>query len=259
MPLNRRHFLLAGLGTLGAAATGCVPAAKSAVARPVLWPDANAAARAAAPLAPLAPAVAGTASASGAGAAYTLPTSAARPAYTANRPAAVPINGIIPRAAWTTAGLAGRNVVAMNGVARLTLHHEGSAPVTFTDTRSAAARLEQIRQTHTRDRGWADIGYHFIIDRAGRVYQGRDPRYQGAHVADTNPHNLGVMVLGNFEEQRPADAQVQSLARFVATLARTYRIPRTAIYTHQELKPTACPGRFLQPHIDTLRTRRAFG
>ena len=246
MPLNRRHFLLTALGTLGAAATGCAPAARpGVVARPTLWPDANTARGAAASGAP----------------AYTLSTttSAARPVYVSDRPAAVPLNGIVSRAAWTPAGLASRNVQAMNGVNKITLHHEGGSPVTFTDTRSACARLEQIRQTHTRDRGWADIGYHYVIDRAGRVYQGRDPRYQGAHVAETNPHNLGVMILGNFEDQRPSDAQVQSLGRFIATLARTYRLPRTAIYTHRELKPTACPGRHLQTHIDTLRTRRAFG
>jgi N-acetyl-anhydromuramyl-L-alanine amidase AmpD len=140
----------------------------------------------------------------------------------------------------------------MQGVQRITVHHEGWTPVYFTDKASTAKRLEQIRRSHV-ERGWADIGYHYVIDRAGRVWEGRNISYQGAHVRDQNEHNLGIMVLGNFDLQRPSDAQLTALAQTLRTLTRYYNIPISRVYTHQELNSTTCPGRNLQPRMVAIR------
>ena len=75
----------------------------------------------------------------------------------------------------------------------------------------ARERLEWIRNGH-RGKGWSDIGYHYIIDRSGVVWQGRDiTRWQGAHVKNRNENNIGVMCLGNFMLQQPSAAQVAAL------------------------------------------------
>jgi len=145
----------------------------------------------------------------------------------------------------------------MKGVSRITVHHEGYTPVWFTDEASTRARLEQVRTIHTRDRHWGDIGYHYIIDRAGRVIEGRNIAYQGAHVKQQNPHNVGVMLLGNFEKQVPSSAQLAGLQRTLRHLMLTYRVPVKRVYTHRELGPTACPGRNLQPRVASLRTSGA--
>lgn len=174
------------------------------------------------------------------------------PAPRATTQTAVP-TGIIARSNWTRHGLAGRNINAMGTVSLLTIHHEGWTPVTFTDARSTYDRIEKIRQIHTRDRGWADIGYHYIVDRAGRILEGRSIRYQGAHVSEHNPHNIGVLVLGNFNEQQPSREQVVSLSQFVGKLRQTYRVPLRKVYTHQEITPTECPGRYLQARVNSLR------
>lgn len=180
-----------------------------------------------------------------------------RPAPTpANTFADAPVAGVLPRKNWTRHSLPGRNVNAMNGVNKITIHHEGWTPVTFTSATAAYDRIENIRQIHTRDRGWADIGYHYIIDRAGRVIEGRPIQFQGAHVSENNPHNLGILVLGNFEKQRPSNAQVQSLGNFTKLMMRTHGVSAAAVRTHQEIKPTQCPGRTLQAHIDQLRRSR---
>jgi hypothetical protein len=167
--------------------------------------------------------------------------------------------GVRRRTLWTAHGPIASRVNPMNGIRRLTLHHEGSpdAPVLFTDVRSTAARLDSIPRFHL-GRGWGDIGYHYIIDRAGRVWEGRPLELQGAHVKDHNEHNIGVMCLGNFNIQSPSNAQVESLARFTRALRRHHRVKVNAIRTHRELSVTSCPGDRLQPKINALRSNGAF-
>lgn len=162
---------------------------------------------------------------------------------------------IQPRARWTPTGPVAGRVNPMNGVTRITIHHEGSRPVWFTDSRPTVDRLNTVRDTHVNNRGWGDVGYHFIIDRSGTVWEGRSVAYQGAHVSGENEHNLGIMVLGNFEQQQPSQAQLTTLSRLMQGASRTYRVPRSRVYTHRELNSTACPGRYLQPSISAIRTR----
>jgi N-acetyl-anhydromuramyl-L-alanine amidase AmpD len=88
------------------------------------------------------------------------------------------------------------------------------------------------------------------------VWQGRDvTRYQGAHVSKRNEHNIGVMCMGNFEQQRPTSNQIASLDGFVSVLMRRHRIPANRVYTHQEIMPTRCPGRNLQNYMLATRGR----
>lgn len=159
----------------------------------------------------------------------------------------------IPRAAWTRVGVVPDRINPMGGVNRITVHHEGWKTVYFTDYASTAARLDEIRASHLNRLGAGDIAYHYVVDRAGRLWQGRDVRYQGAHVRSENEHNVGVMCLGNFEEQSPTDVQIQTLRETLTQLMKHYRVPVSRVYTHRELNPTACPGRALQPRMVQLR------
>jgi hypothetical protein len=162
---------------------------------------------------------------------------------------AMPFRGVVmPRSAWTSAGVIQSRINPMNGISRMTIHHEGNAFSGSTDTTSIARRLTNIRSGHItrKPEAFADIGYHYIIDPAGRVWEGRPLRYQGAHVEKKNEHNLGIMVMGNFEEQKPTTAQLSTLERFVIAQMQMYRIPVSRIYTHREIGDTLCPGRNLQ-------------
>lgn len=174
-------------------------------------------------------------------------------------PASVNISGIqaIPRAKWARSAPITAKLNPMNGVNRITIHHEGWTPVYFTDYATTAARLERVRQGHLSRLNAGDIGYHYIVDRAGRVWQGRDTRFQGAHVRSNNEHNLGVMCLGNFDQESPTDVQMAAMRDVVAKLMRQYRVPANRVLTHQEINPTACPGRVMQPRVVALR-RKAF-
>lgn len=171
-------------------------------------------------------------------------------------PAGAVFAGVIDRSAWTNAGIARpREINALGRVTRITIHHDGMNAFTTTSQEEAARRLELIRLSHVNKRGWADIGYHFVIDPAGRVWAGRSTQYQGAHVSNQNENNLGIMCLGNYERQTPTSATLNTLSRFVASMMRMHNVPLTRVYTHRELDQTECPGRNLQPQMVRMRQR----
>lgn len=170
--------------------------------------------------------------------------------------------GILPRSAWTSSQPNMRVAKPMNGVRRITIHHDAQNSTGLSGQRAVANRIAAIRNDHVRRKdpstgaGWVDIGYHYIIDPDGRIWAARPTNIEGAHVRETNQHNLGIMVLGNFDQHRPTSRALQSLNAFVVSQMRTHRVPVSQVYTHQELKSSACPGRNLQSH---MRVARASG
>jgi hypothetical protein len=161
---------------------------------------------------------------------------------------------VLPRERWTRERPIMTLANPMGQITAITVHHDGMPPVTLRTERDAAERIDLIRRAHI-GRGWADIGYHYIIDPQGRIWQGRPRNLQGAHVKDHNEHNLGIMVLGNFVEQRPTAAALSSLDAFILANMRMFRVSLHSVQTHQELATTACPGTNLQAHMERARNR----
>lgn len=160
---------------------------------------------------------------------------------------------ILPRNVWTRQGIARpRECYDMNGVSRITVHHSAMDSTSLRSQSDVVGHLESIRATHVRN-GWADIGYHYVVDPDGRVWECRASWKQGAHVKDQNEHNLGVMVLGNFEHQRPTAASLDSLERLIAMQMQKYRVPVSRVYTHREIGKSACPGRNMQASMNSMR------
>lgn len=58
----------------------------------------------------------------------------------------------------------------------LVIHHSVTYRGNNTDT------VREVQRTHRQDRGWADVGYHFMIGKEGDIYEGRDLRVRGTHV-----------------------------------------------------------------------------
>lgn len=167
---------------------------------------------------------------------------------------------VIPRSQWTSAPPNVANINLMNGIDKLTVHHTAGA-MNSDAWKPTANALEGIRGFHAgsaaTDRHWADIAYHFAVDRAGRVWQARPLVYQGAHARGHNEHNLGIVLLGDFETQSPSAAQLWSLGAFISFVRTLYRIPLPSIYTHGELGQTSCPGKKLQSFMNRTRQRWA--
>jgi hypothetical protein len=161
--------------------------------------------------------------------------------------------GILPRSAWAKAGPDLSRVDPMDGVRLLTFHHSGDPkPFTTMDYAETAQHLEYVREYH-RSRNFQDIGYHFAIDRAGRIWQLRSLKYQGQHVRYNNEHNIGVVVLGNFDMQSMSQAQKDRVRTFGQLLRKQYALPIARVYTHQEIVSTECPGNAMQPYMVQIR------
>ncbi|MCS6870347.1 MAG: peptidoglycan recognition family protein [Anaerolineae bacterium] len=122
--------------------------------------------------------------------------------------------------------------------------------------------MRALQDLHMQTRRWADIGYHFGIDGAGRVYEGRDIRVRGASVAGYNTGTLGIVLMGNFEVESPSGAQLFALQRLLHWLKQTYTL--THLAGHYEFNPTtACPGKNMRPYLsllaESLRLQRGTG
>lgn len=162
---------------------------------------------------------------------------------------------VIPRSRWTnTQPLSTRETFAMNGVTRITVHHDAIVSTDVSTTNDAVRRLNSVRTGHLQ-RNMIDIGYHYVIDPSGRVWEARPVRFQGGHVHNQNEHNLGIMVMGNYDIQSPTPQSVASLDAFLAVQMRRYGVALNNVYTHQEIGQSACPGRSMQSYMVRTRSR----
>lgn len=96
--------------------------------------------------------------------------------------------------------------------------------------------------------GWPDLAYHFIIGRNGTVYEGRPLAAAGDTATEYNPAgHLLIVVEGDFDEEQPAPAQLESLARLVAWGSMYFDAPDVG--GHRDHAATTCPGDNLHQHI----------
>lgn len=120
-------------------------------------------------------------------------------------------------------------------VERIVIHDTGcpvSSPRCNSDTVDAREVIQSIYRNHAAVRDWGDIGYHYIIDRKGNIYEGRygGNGARGAHVYDSkqcrnfNVGTIGIAILGNYANALVPEAAIQSLARLVGWLSATNAI-----------------------------------
>lgn len=106
----------------------------------------------------------------------------------------------------------------------------------------------EIQDLHMRAKGYADIGYHFVADAAGQVYEGRAITTRGAHTGGHNTGTVGVVLTGNFEDIHPTEAQVAVVKLLIRYLIHTYA-GISHLAGHHDFQPeeTVCPGKNLEP------------
>lgn len=113
--------------------------------------------------------------------------------------------------------------------------------------RPLAEKVAAIRDWHVKGNGWADIGYHFVIDRDGAVAPGRPVEKVGAHVKGRNANTIGVCLIGGHgsaETDKFADhfapAQDAALRKLIRDLNTRHGF--LALSGHNQFAAKACPG-----------------
>ena len=143
----------------------------------------------------------------------------------------------------------------------------------------APALVRGIYYYHTRVNGWRDIGYNFLIDRFGTIYEGRyggvGKAVIGAQVLGFNSMSTGVSIIGTFDSVAPSKAALSSLERLLAwkldlshlnplgtarALCQTtqkYRagqwVSLPVVSGHRQVNYTDCPGTVLFGMLPSIR------
>lgn len=148
----------------------------------------------------------------------------------------------------------------------VTLHHAGVRwtgdrdPIEFVRDMQAWGKRRPEVEAPPRNTYWPDLPYHFLIGPDGTIYEGRSLEYEPeSNTKYELAGHLGVELMGNFEEQRPSAAQVESAVRLVAWLVAKYELPLQAISTHANVAKgqTSCPGRDFARYFQAKKGDRA--
>ncbi len=150
-------------------------------------------------------------------------------------------------------------------VKMIVVHH--TAQTVTGDARPGVERMRAVYQYHAASRGWGDIGYNYMIDEAGQIYEGRagGDNVVAGHAYCNNVGTLGIAMMGNFEVEEPTQAQVKSLQWLLKDLADKYDMDlersvnfhgktRSPISVHGDLLSTSCPGFYLNGVMDQVRS-----
>lgn len=115
---------------------------------------------------------------------------------------------------------------------RVILHHSAS-PDVFAST---------IHGWHLNQK-WSGIGYHFVIRAGGAIERGRAEDTIGAHSGPAgNGDSIGVVLTGNFEYDKPTEAQLDSLVWLITQYLEP-RYGNLDVIGHKDVMATACPGK----------------
>jgi hypothetical protein len=194
------------------------------------------------------------------------------------RPFIGPRPRIVTRAGWgADERLRERTLLYTRAVKAAFLHH--SATGNHYACRDAPAVLRALYRYHVRSAGWRDIGYNFVVDKCGTVYEGRaggvTRPVQGAHTRGFNRETTGIAVLGTYDTARPPARALRAVARLTAwklglsgadPRGSTYLVSRggnkfkkgtrvrlNVIAGHRDGFVTDCPGRRLYGRLRTAR------
>jgi N-acetylmuramoyl-L-alanine amidase len=123
------------------------------------------------------------------------------------------------------------------------VHHTGGTKADpLADT--SHHTLETIDAWH-KARGWEGVGYHYVIEKDGKIRKGREENYHGAHSKPVNTRSLGICLAGNFDLTLPTIEQEKSLSGLLKGILSRYNIPLEKILPHRAFSEKSCYGRRL--------------
>ena len=137
------------------------------------------------------------------------------------------------------------------------VHHTAGSN-SYTKSQSAGI-VRAVQAYHMNGRDWCDIGYNFLVDKYGQIFEGRnggvDKAVRGAHAGDfsVNTYTMGVSMMGTFTSSEPTAATKDSMVKLIGWRLGTTFHPATGKYPvgsynlnriagHRDVVGTACPG-----------------
>ncbi|KQY47482.1 hypothetical protein ASD18_09200 [Cellulomonas sp. Root137] len=161
--------------------------------------------------------------------------------------------------------------------------HHTAGPNSYGSVAEAMAQIRNDQRYHQQARGWCDIGYNFLVDKWGNIYEGRaESSFKaviGVHAGGFNTRTVGISMLGDYSSITPSASVQESVARLIAwRLSAYHRDPAsTTSYTtlggensrypagttialpvvlgHRDVAFTACPGQLGYNTLGWLRAR----
>lgn len=105
--------------------------------------------------------------------------------------------------------------------------------------------VEEIKQWHIQ-RGWKDIGYHYVIYLDGTIYKGRPIEEIGAHCSGYNKNSIGICYIGGVAKdgKTPKDTRTEGQKRALIELLKRLKkdYPKATLHGHNEFANKACPS-----------------
>ncbi|WP_399885819.1 peptidoglycan recognition protein [Streptomyces sp. BBFR51] len=147
----------------------------------------------------------------------------------------------------------------------------------------APSVIRSIYRYHVNSMGWRDLGYNFLVDKCGKIYEGRaggvSKAVLGAHTLGFNSNSMGIAVLGTYGSKKPSAAAVKAIARLTAWKVGLYgmnprgktslksgggnlyrkgkKVRLNVISGHRDGFATSCPGRKLYGKLGSTRSKAA--
>lgn len=105
--------------------------------------------------------------------------------------------------------------------------------------------IEEIKQWHLQ-KGWKDIGYHYVIYLDGTIHKGRPESVVGAHCSGYNKNSIGVCYIGGVAKdgKTPKDTRTEGQKRALIEILRRLKrdYPNATLHGHNEFANKACPS-----------------
>ncbi len=200
-------------------------------------------------------------------------------------PAATVAPPIVPRLSWGADESIRRGPPSYSSDVRFAIVHHTAGRNDYTRA-EAAAIVKGIQLFHVRGNGWNDIGYNFLVDRFGTIYEGRfggvERNAIGAHALGFNTGSVGIALLGTYGNTAPSAAAQEAIARLIAWRLDLAHVDPTSFLTyisggseryrsgipvllnavsgHRDTGFTECPGNLLYARLGSIAaTARATG
>ncbi len=147
-------------------------------------------------------------------------------------------------------------------IKKIVVHHTA----TTKNLDDPAQAIRDIYVWHTLSKGWGDIGYNYIIDQQGNIYEGRfgGEMVVGAHAGRGNHGSIGIAILGNYQDEAPSEEVLTSLTALIREKAELYNIDTEGsvlfrgetypnVMGHRDIMSTSCPGDKLNELLPVIR------